>query len=61
MSVQAHVVSPHSAGLLAGAIAQSGSILYLSTQTPGQEQVGVISSLELFYQKCLINSTSEVC
>ena len=39
MSVQAHVVSPHSEGLLAGAIAQSGSILYLSTQTPGQEQV----------------------
>ena len=43
MSVQAQVLSPHSAGLLAGAIAQSGSILYLSTQTPGQEQV--ISSL----------------
>ena len=44
MSVQAHVVSPHSEGLLAGAIAQSGSILYLSTQTQGQELVGVISS-----------------
>ena len=39
ISVQAQVVSPHSAGLLAGAIAQSGSILYLSTQTPGEEQV----------------------
>ena len=37
--MQAQVVSPHSAGLLAGAIAQSGSILYLSTQTAGEEQV----------------------
>ena len=37
--MQAQVVSPHSAGLLAGAIAQSGSILYLSTQTTGEEQV----------------------
>ena len=43
MSVQAQVLSPHSAGLLAGAIAQSGSILYLSTQTPGQEQVSLMS------------------
>ena len=55
--MQAQVVSPHSAGLLAGAIAQSGSILYLSTQTPGQEQV----IPHVFYQKCFHNSTSEVC
>ena len=30
MSVQAQVLSPHNAGLLSGAIAQSGSILFLS-------------------------------
>ena len=37
MSVQAQVLSPHNEGLLGGAIAQSGSILFVSVATPGQE------------------------
>merc|ERR1719225_2058207 len=36
MSVQAQVLSPHNEGLLGGAIAQSGSILFVSVATPGQ-------------------------
>ena len=37
-SVQAHVLSPYNSDLLYGAIAQSGSILYLSVETPGIEK-----------------------
>ena len=37
-SVQTHVLSPYNRDLLFGAIAQSGSILYLSVETPGIEK-----------------------
>ena len=38
ISVQAHVLSPFNAGVKFGGIAQSGSILYLSIETPGIEK-----------------------
>ena len=38
ISVQAHVLSPYSQGWQFSAIAQSGSILYLSVETPGEEE-----------------------
>merc|ERR1712066_552748 len=37
MSVQAQVLSPYNAGLLSGAIAQSGSIFQFSVREKGQE------------------------
>ena len=42
MSVQAQVLSPHNTGLLAGAIAQSGSILFLSFS---EEKSGLAAAL----------------
>ena len=38
ISVQAHVISPFNQGLQFSGIAQSGSILYLSVETPGIEK-----------------------
>ena len=46
MSVQAQVLSPYNIGLLGGAIAQSGSILSLSTTQPGVEVEAAENVLE---------------
>ena len=46
MSVQAQVLSPYNAGLLSGAIAQSGSILQLSSLQAGNEKRTATAALK---------------
>ena len=61
-SVQAQVLSPYNAGLLSGAIAQSGSVLYLSVEEEGREvraatealkALGCPTSLDMRSLECL--------
>merc|ERR1719468_255376 len=48
VSVSAHVVSPLNSGLIQGAIAQSGSAMFLNLDKPGDEKISARNAAEVF-------------